>query len=90
MDLDFLPKPLSRTLKAVGAVIAVVLATMAASTWLDALIVTKATAASRDAVQELKTDVKEIRQDSKFTRCALLVHMARGSDVDLMKCDEHK
>ena len=90
VDLDFLPKPLVKVFKALSAVIAIVLATMFASTWLDQLVVTKATAAAKDSVQGLREDVSAIRQDSRFTRCALIVHMTKGDEADLLKCDEQK
>ena len=90
VDLDFLPKPLVKVFKALSAVVAVVLATMFASAWLDQLVVTKATAAAKDTMQDLKTDVSAIRQDSRFTRCALIVHMKKGDEADLLKCNEQK
>lgn len=85
--MDWLPKPLKSVAEMLIAIVVLVAVAVGAWIALESFISTTARAQAHDEVSEIKSAVKEIRQDSRFTRCALVAH-ARGRPEEIIACDD--
>lgn len=85
-DTSFLPKQWQGPIAALTAAATIFIAGWWGYARAESWVTESAKKTAAEEVAEIKPLIKEIHQDSKFTRCALVAHV-RNQPNDLYNCD---